>query len=178
MKLTTNQLRKLIKEEVEAVIVEEVGTLANLEKIYGEYAELFQRVDKQTVDQNNQNLKSNLDYDKKTFVNRFGVSMNSMETDQKLYGFYNINNSNIIIYIFTAPMDAFQKSEGIPAGRYLVLHPTAGIEAHYVGDLNMDAVLRNIIKLTKDNFMEAGLSVPVDPVAYKQMYGHAPDERR
>ena len=178
MKITTNQLRKLIKEEVETVIVEEVGTLANLENIYGEYAELFQRVDRQTADQNNYNLKGVFDNDRKTFVNRFGVSRNSMETDQKLYGFYNMNNSNIIIYIFAAPMDAYQESEGIPAGRYLVLHPTAGIEAHYRGELNADAVLGKILELTKNNFMEAGLSVPVDPVAYKQMYGHAPDERR
>ena len=36
MKITTNQLRKLIKEEVATVITEEVGTLANLENIYGE----------------------------------------------------------------------------------------------------------------------------------------------
>lgn len=172
-------LRKLIKEEVETVIVEEVGTLANLENIYGEYAELFQRVDRQTADQNNYNLKDAFDNDRKTFVNRFGVSRNStMETDQKLYGFYNMNNGNIIIYIFAKPMAAFQKSEGIPVGRYLVLHPTAGIEAHYRGELNADAVLGKILELTKNNFMEAGLSVPVDPVAYKQMYGHAPDERR
>ena len=75
-------------------------------------------------------------------------------------------------------MDAFQKSEGIPSGRYLVLHPTAGIEAHYKGDLNADAVLRKALELTKANFEEAGLSVPVDPVAYKQMYGHAPGESR
>ena len=178
MKITKTHLTRIIKEEVENVVTEEAGTLANLEKIYGDLAHLFQRVDQQTVDQNNRNLKGKLDDDRKTFTNRFGISRTKMETDQKLYGFYNMNNSNIIIYIFPKPMDAFQKSEGIPSGRYLVLHPTAGIEAHYKGDLNADAVLRKALELTKANFEEAGLSVPVDPVAYKQMYGHAPGESR
>lgn len=175
MKLAKKKLIQIIKEEVESVVTEEAGTLANLEKIYGDLAHLFQRVDQQTVDQNNRNLKDKLGDDRKTFTNYFGVSRSKMETDQQLYGFYNMNNSNIIIYIFPKPMDAFQKSEGIPSGRYLVLHPTAGIEAHYKGDLNADAVLRKALELTKANFEEAGLSVPVDPVAYKQMYGRSPN---
>ena len=217
MKITKNQLRRIIQEEIRAVLKEEarfalqeaVGTMAQLENIFGEFAELFSRTDKETNQINMRKIQRWHQEGSEGFrhpnEDNTGPDDNSGRgnwNDEK--GFYNIDgikgwwnsdNSNIIIYLFANPMGKFPGKKlrdgattedhyagtayeevggwtpGIPPGRFFVLHPTAGVKAHYDGDLNLNAVMSRIYKIAGENFKEVDFSVPRDPVAYKQMYG-------